>query len=727
MKRFLLPIALVAVAAMSYSCAKTESTPAQEGQTLTFRIIREGTPADDASKALISETDDGRYVVFESGDKAGVIQLSGETATGTYGNITPDGTEATTNIYVSSSSSLAAETVLYFYYPYASKQTAYKAVPLNIPTYQSANSAGYDADAMPMAAPSLTLEEELTASTDETVTYYNLGSLIKFKVYSTNEDYLAESVKSVKFTAADGIAGDFTYDLSTVDGSTFTTPTLSETEIETSLDEVVSLSEASSKDNAAVLFMVVGVGSHSGTFTVTTDQAVYTYELSSAKTFQRSKCKNVSFDLANGTRTAQTLEKYKTVTELPYTNDLSSNNGYFVVEDQTNDDNITIWSFDASYGAKATAYVDGTRYATESYLVSPIFDVEANYIQLTFEHAGRYFSTPLSTYAKLLVRTVDGDTYGEWKELTIDNYFGNSSWTYVTATIDLSDYAGSAFQLAFDYSSTTSAAGTWEIKNFSMTEYTPSPEIVSVDPTEISYSADEVAGTEKTITVTTKNATSVSATVSDEDNFSVSVSDLADGVATVTVTNLNAAAESTVEATISITATDGTTTTNATTVAVSQAGSSVTYVTYTKITSTNDLTSGAKYLIVYEDGPLAFDGSLSADAKSNYKSVTISNSSISVAESDDTFYFTITASGTNYTVKAKSGSCIGNTSDANALNYGSSYTNTISFNDDGTVNIVNGGGSYLRYNATSGQTRFRYYKSSTYTGQKAIQLYKVSE
>ena len=53
------------------------------------------------------------------------------------------------------------------------------------------------------------------------------------------------------------------------------------------------------------------------------------------------------------------------------------------------------------------------------------------------------------------------------------------------------------------------------------------------------------------------------------------------------------------------------------------------------------------------------------------------------------------------------------------------YQNTISFDEDGNVNIVSSGGAYLRYNSASNQIRFRYYKSSSYTGQKAIQLYRV--
>ena len=35
--------------------------------------------------------------------------------------------------------------------------------------------------------------------------------------------------------------------------------------------------------------------------------------------------------------------------------------------------------------------------------------------------------------------------------------------------------------------------------------------------------------------------------------------------------------------------------------------------------------------------------------------------------------------------------------------------------------------SVLRFNAASSDMRFRYYKSSTYSSQKAIQLYKYTE
>ena len=151
--------------------------------------------------------------------------------------------------------------------------------------------------------------------------------------------------------------------------------------------------------------------------------------------------------------------------------------------------------------------------------------------------------------------------------------------------------------------------------------------------------------------------------------------------------------------------------------------------TYVKVTSTAGITDG-EYLIVYEDAsnatpaPVAFDGSLATlDAVSNNIAVTISNNAIAGTNYIDLSTFTIDA--TAKTVKSKSGYYIGQTSDANGLkaNNSTKYENALSIENDGTATIKSGG-AYLRYNSDANNWRFRYYKSSSYSGQKAIALYK---
>ncbi len=145
---------------------------------------------------------------------------------------------------------------------------------------------------------------------------------------------------------------------------------------------------------------------------------------------------------------------------------------------------------------------------------------------------------------------------------------------------------------------------------------------------------------------------------------------------------------------------------------------------FVKVTSTPTDWTG-DYLIVYEAGNLAFNGGLTTlDVASNGKSVTITDGKIVATPEITACKFSIDASGH---IKSASGYYIGNTADSNKLNSSTStqYTNTIVINDDGTAQITGSGNSILRYNATSGQERFRYFKSSTYTSQKAIALYKL--
>ena len=148
---------------------------------------------------------------------------------------------------------------------------------------------------------------------------------------------------------------------------------------------------------------------------------------------------------------------------------------------------------------------------------------------------------------------------------------------------------------------------------------------------------------------------------------------------------------------------------------------------YEKVTSAPTDWSGV-YLIVYETGNVAMDGSLATiDVTSNTVDVEISDGVIVGSADIDAATFTIAKHNTKYYIKAANGKYIGNTSNSNGLTASDTgLDNTITL-DEGNVNIVSSGGAYLRYNSSSGQERFRYFKSSTYTSQKAIQLYKLTK
>ena len=150
-----------------------------------------------------------------------------------------------------------------------------------------------------------------------------------------------------------------------------------------------------------------------------------------------------------------------------YSETFASGMGDFTIENVTLPEGLSyIFKADTQYGyIKASAYASGKSYASEAYLVSPVFDAtKAAKLTAKFDQALNHFASidAAKTEATIVAR-VEG---GEWQTLTIPTYPENTDWTFVnTGDIDLSAFDGKKFQIAFRYIS-TSEAGTWEIKNF---------------------------------------------------------------------------------------------------------------------------------------------------------------------------------------------------------------------------------------------------------------------
>ena len=203
------------------------------------------------------------------------------------------------------------------------------------------------------------------------------------------------------------------------------------------------------------------------------------------------------------------------------------------------------------------------------------------------------------------------------------------------------------------------------------------------------------------------------ATISSNDNGSYLVEAKEEGEATVTAT-LKATDEY-----------EGDETTF--TVTVVPAHSNIASHLYKKVTSDDDLTAG-KYLIVYEDNTLAFDGSLTTlDAASNTISVSIKDNKIFC---DEDVYFLIDPEAG--TIRSASGNYIGVTTNSNGLKQSTNanaYKNDFSIDEDDNAVIYadySNSTMYLRFNKGSGQERFRYYKTNNgVQQQQPIQLYKA--
>lgn len=142
---------------------------------------------------------------------------------------------------------------------------------------------------------------------------------------------------------------------------------------------------------------------------------------------------------------------------------LFDSQGDFVIEDKQLPDELTyIWTWSGSYGMKASAFLNNTNYASESWLISPVIDLsQLTSATLTFQQAGNFFSD-MQADCSVLVSTDRQD----WTPLTVEGWPEGKSWTFYDSTADLSAYAGqSQVYIAFRYTSSDMKAGTWEVRN----------------------------------------------------------------------------------------------------------------------------------------------------------------------------------------------------------------------------------------------------------------------
>lgn len=173
-----------------------------------------------------------------------------------------------------------------------------------------------------------------------------------------------------------------------------------------------------------------------------------------------------------------------------YSETFGTNQGAFTIDDKVLPEGTTyIWSFASGYGMKASAYVNKTNYASESWLVSPKFDcTNATALTLSFSEAANFFTSAenVSAYTSVKVKEVGTDT---WTDLTLSARASGTAWTFADGiTADLSAYVGKKMQIAFVYTSSADVAGTWEVKNFELKgkgEVTTESEVVIPEYTKI--------------------------------------------------------------------------------------------------------------------------------------------------------------------------------------------------------------------------------------------------
>lgn len=178
---------------------------------------------------------------------------------------------------------------------------------------------------------------------------------------------------------------------------------------------------------------------------------------------------------------------------LPYSETFKDDQGSFVIEDVNLSDLTYVWKHD-NYGyMKASAYA-GQNKASESWLVSPTIDMtNIKEATLTFDQCINKFFGTVEDEATLWVKE-DG---GNWNQIVITypELPAEGNWAeFETQTVDLTSYAGKKIKIGFKYTSTEQAAGTWEIKNVSVTGLVTGINKVENDTEDANAPAYNLAG-----------------------------------------------------------------------------------------------------------------------------------------------------------------------------------------------------------------------------------------
>lgn len=340
----------------------------------------------------------------------------------------------------------------------------------------------------------------------------NAASVACFKVTNALEEQIR--ILSVKFTAPEDIVGTYYIDFSgtapafVASGDTYVYDNVTVTNSDPSSiapdsnGEFYAVIKPFTAAAGAKLTVEVEAESADGAKKATATKEV---TLPAATEFKPGfiKTLNIPFDVA----LEETLPQ-----ELPYSEAFKGVGiGEFSIDNVSLPSQLSyVWTYDSRYGMKASAFVNGTAYQTESWLVSPLIDLTSAAVpQLSFKHAVNQFASVAKAKEEATVwARVKG---GEWTKLEV-NYPTGLGWTFVeSGAVDLSDFAGNLVQIGFKYTSTADKAGTWEIQDF-----------LVQDATEPEF------GVEQTTFDVAANVTSV--TVNVTGNVAWTVQDASEGV-----------------------------------------------------------------------------------------------------------------------------------------------------------------------------------------------------
>lgn len=294
-KIYLLGAAVAALSLGACSQEELQPEPVNEGYSFAFSVAE-----DDQTRTTLATSDVLRWVPT---DRVGIYtvgaNLNPNTLTVADVNQTPVEFIGILQRMVSPGDRF------YAYYPYDAAQSSDPAaVVLSIPVVQTQTKANvYNGETHPLVA--LPMEfpgvQDSYACRMNSVRFRQLGAIVELQLCASDEALRSETIRSVSFEADAPLAGDFTFDLTSVTAKEdLPIAGYESSVVTTALEEPAAIPDAASQ--AARVYLTIAPGRYSGAIVVRTDIAQYTFRLAAALDFERAVIKGLPADLARAER-----------------------------------------------------------------------------------------------------------------------------------------------------------------------------------------------------------------------------------------------------------------------------------------------------------------------------------------------------------------------------------------------------------------------------------------
>ena len=277
---------LLSAATLIVGCTSTPQTDITEANSpLSFFL--------DFNDTRIEFTENNTYR-WQGGEVLGIYINSTANSINIPASVAIDGDKAICRSYVKQ---YAAGDNIFVYYPWCelNDMNGVSNISVNIPTAQKQAVAGkFVVENMPMVSASATLQG---GGAKPTLYMRPLAGILRLNIFASKGT--TERVTSVQYTASKGnISGQMTVNMSNVTAdNAITTSESNNQNVTLSVSEPYAVTTAAA--DAKSLFMVLAIGQASGTLTVTTDKAIYSYNYST--NIERNKYYNLNIDLSNAT------------------------------------------------------------------------------------------------------------------------------------------------------------------------------------------------------------------------------------------------------------------------------------------------------------------------------------------------------------------------------------------------------------------------------------------